>query len=436
MRTRINKEDFKRLLARTNVPLYGSSVDSAFAQFQAILQQNAHLQTRPENLVNILVDTLKRKALIQQSATTNQDGPKGSVKEAPAKPRPSLNGIPRPLHPSRAGLVQKPIPRSTGQLFALQELQKAKGDRKEKESMAYRKADGTVVRVRRRNTINGMLKPPPPSMPPPLKSTLSQPSLQIQLGPVPERRRSSLKPPAPAMPVALPQPAAEGRSKAEEEGKNKAEEEVSALKDRVRFLEKDLAARQMDFNAIKNELETARSDLEGSKQTVESLREQVVAEKQQRTKASEENEALKLEQKTTARKSRQRFDAAIDFMKALLVNAKLPDLIQVIKSRIRVIVGVERAEVYIVDEDKGELVSYREKRAGSKPLPSGETYWIGRFPVDVGIVGAVTQERHVQVVKDVEKDVRFDGLVDGIGSNGVRNLVAFPLQIRQKVSHL
>jgi len=39
----------------------------------------------------------------------------------------------------------------------------------------------------------------------------------------------------------------------------------------------------------------------------------------------------------------------------------------------------------------------------------------------------------MQVVKNVESDVRFDALVDGIGSNGVRNLIVYPVLMRQKV---
>lgn len=429
-RRRLNKEDFKQLVAEQKVPLFGSSVDTAFLQFQAILKQNSHLQTRPENLVNILVDTLKRKALVNQ-ATHSSD----TNRKLPFHPHP---------HPHRAALLQKPLAKSTGELFkvnhklkpTLQAQSSLRRLQTEQRPIAYKRSDGSVVKVRRRNTINGFFKPPPPTAPPPRKTSLSQP----ELGEAPEARRSSVGA-TPSVPLPLPLPLP-GKQEKKLQGAEatvgstevEREDNVISLQKRVRFLEKDLAARQMDFNAVKEELEAAKKEIQASKQMVESLREQVVVEKAKGTKAAEEVDTLKLEQKTTARKSRQRFDAAIDFVKAMLVDARVPGLIQVIKSRIRVIVGVERAEVYIVDEEQAELVSYREKRASSKPLPSGDNYWIGRFPVDVGIVGAVVQERQVQVVKDVEKDVRFDALVDGIGSNGVRNLIAYPLQVRQKVS--
>jgi GAF domain-containing protein len=106
--------------------------------------------------------------------------------------------------------------------------------------------------------------------------------------------------------------------------------------------------------------------------------------------------------------------------------------LQTIKSRLKIIVGCERSEVYVVDRRAQELLSFRA-RQGSKANPTGARLWTGRFPMDAGIVGTIILDKSMQVVKDVQADARFDALVDGIGSNGVTNLVAYPILMRDKV---
>jgi GAF domain-containing protein len=213
-------------------------------------------------------------------------------------------------------------------------------------------------------------------------------------------------------------------------------EKVSALENQLAKLagEKNrvrehLLQSQRDLHVAETNFQEAESALAALRQNVEQMN---VVDKEQKEKI----QSLQLDYKSSARKSRQRFDAAIDIMKSMLVDAEFESLLQVVKSRLRIIVGAEKAEVYIVDRENNELTSYREKKTFQKDGSSsaaGNKLWKGRFPMDAGIVGAVIEEKAMQVVKEVEKDVRFDALVDGIGSNGVRNLIAYPVLVRQEV---
>jgi GAF domain-containing protein len=52
--------------------------------------------------------------------------------------------------------------------------------------------------------------------------------------------------------------------------------------------------------------------------------------------------------------------------------------------------------------------------------------------MDIGIAATAVVENQAQLVSDVSQDERFDSLVDGIGANGVRSLVACPVASARK----
>jgi len=212
-----------------------------------------------------------------------------------------------------------------------------------------------------------------------------------------------------------------------------SERELFLLREKVNALENSLAKETQEKERLKNilvqtqrDLHVSETNLKETEAALKGLRDRFSSNDKQQSDLREKIKALQLEQKSFSRKSRQRFDAAIDFMKGMLVESRFENLLQIIKSRLRMIVGAEKTEIYMVDHEEEELVAYRER--------SSSKLWTARFPIDAGIVGAVIQEKTMQIVQDVESDTRFDALVDGIGSNGVRTLVIYPILMKREVA--
>ncbi|GBG24089.1 cGMP-specific 3',5'-cyclic phosphodiesterase [Hondaea fermentalgiana] len=219
-----------------------------------------------------------------------------------------------------------------------------------------------------------------------------------------------------------------------------AEREAFKLREKLTALENQVVREQNEKDRLREhllqaqrELHISQTNLKEAEDSLGAIRERVASNEKALADQKEKLKAAHLDQKVGARKSRQRFDAAIDFMKGLLVETKFETLVQTLKSRLRMIVGAERAEIYVVDRQREELIAYRERTGARRPQPNGSNLWMGRFPMDTGIVGSVILDKTMQVVQEVEKDVRFDALVDGIGSNGVRSLVVYPILMRQEV---
>ncbi len=102
-------------------------------------------------------------------------------------------------------------------------------------------------------------------------------------------------------------------------------------------------------------------------------------------------------------------------------------VLHILMSHIRKIIGVEVASLLLIDEKTGELVLEVALGAATpdiegKRLPSGE-----------GIIGWVAQKGNPLLIPDVAKDPRFDRSIDEATGFTTKSMICVPLKIRDKV---
>ena len=140
-------------------------------------------------------------------------------------------------------------------------------------------------------------------------------------------------------------------------------------------------------------------------------------------------------QKLSKRRSRLKFDAAIDYMKALFVGAPISALLHTLKNRIRVILGAQNVDIYLrVPGNDVDFIVHRDPSQNSRSRYRSAPSTV-RLPSNAGIAGDAVERRCVQVVEDVQGDERYDTLVDGIcGKDKTKKLLCFPVTLRSRVA--
>lgn len=94
----------------------------------------------------------------------------------------------------------------------------------------------------------------------------------------------------------------------------------------------------------------------------------------------------------------------------------LDDLLELIISSAKELVGAELGSLLLLDEESDELYfRVAEEIAGV------------RMPATAGIAGWVVQHREPVTVDDVAADPRFYGQIDALSGTSTRNLLAVPL---------
>jgi signal transduction histidine kinase len=107
---------------------------------------------------------------------------------------------------------------------------------------------------------------------------------------------------------------------------------------------------------------------------------------------------------------------------SLAMNLDLSSLLNDLRRRVPEVVGADRCSIFILDEERRELV-----------LELPEEHRTMRMPADRGIAGWVASHGIGQVVNDVEQDPRF---YDGIGREVdfvTRSILCVPMRVKDRV---
>jgi signal transduction histidine kinase len=107
---------------------------------------------------------------------------------------------------------------------------------------------------------------------------------------------------------------------------------------------------------------------------------------------------------------------------SLAMNLNLASLLNDMRRRVPEVVGAERCSIFILDDERGELVLELPDEGRSL-----------RMPADRGIAGWVATHGIGQIVNDVEQDPRF---YDGIGREVdfvTRSIVCVPMRVKDRV---
>lgn len=133
-------------------------------------------------------------------------------------------------------------------------------------------------------------------------------------------------------------------------------------------------------------------------------------------------EADKLAMLRRAERDLRELNLLYEISQSLSVNLDLSSLLNDIKLRAPKVVEAERCSIFILDEDRGELVL---------EIPGENRQY--RMPADRGIAGWVVTHGVGQIVNDVEQDKRW---YDGIGREAdfiTRSILCVPMRMKDKV---
>jgi putative ABC transport system ATP-binding protein len=104
-------------------------------------------------------------------------------------------------------------------------------------------------------------------------------------------------------------------------------------------------------------------------------------------------------------------------------ESMLEQVLEVFTSKIAEVVDADRASLFLVDRERGQLWSKGSRDA------KGKLFTI-KIPLDQGIVGAAIASQEVISVADVYADSRFDPSVDRESGYRTRNLLCLPVRNR------
>lgn len=107
---------------------------------------------------------------------------------------------------------------------------------------------------------------------------------------------------------------------------------------------------------------------------------------------------------------------------SLAINLDLSSLLNDIRRRVPEVVGAERCSIFILDEERNELVL--------EMLDQGREF---RMPADRGIAGWVATHGIPQIVSDVEQDARWYDVIARESEFDNRSLVCVPIRVRERV---
>ncbi|NCC34568.1 MAG: GAF domain-containing protein, partial [Chloroflexia bacterium] len=132
-------------------------------------------------------------------------------------------------------------------------------------------------------------------------------------------------------------------------------------------------------------------------------------------------EADKIAMLRRAERDLRELNLLYEIGQSLAVNLDLNSLLNDIKLRAPKVVGAERCSIFMLDEERNELVL---------DLPGEAKQY--RMPADKGIVGWVTTHGVGQVVNDVEQDTRW---YDAIGREAefiTRSILCVPMRLKDR----
>ncbi|WP_129673019.1 GAF domain-containing sensor histidine kinase [Candidatus Chloroploca sp. Khr17] len=132
-------------------------------------------------------------------------------------------------------------------------------------------------------------------------------------------------------------------------------------------------------------------------------------------------EADKIAMLRRAERDLRELNLLYEIGQSLAVNLDLNSLLNDIKLRAPKVVGAERCSIFMLDEERNELVL---------DLPDEPKQY--RMPADKGIVGWVTTHGVGQVVNDVEQDTRW---YDAIGREAefiTRSILCVPMRLKDR----
>ena len=104
---------------------------------------------------------------------------------------------------------------------------------------------------------------------------------------------------------------------------------------------------------------------------------------------------------------------------ALGATLDLDPLLELILTKLRDLLEADRATLYLLDEQRGELVSR---------VVAGEAIETIRVPVGQGIAGCVARTGETVRVKDAYRDERFDRAYDDVTGYHTRSILAAPMK--------
>ncbi len=116
-----------------------------------------------------------------------------------------------------------------------------------------------------------------------------------------------------------------------------------------------------------------------------------------------------------------------DVGRLLTSTLDFDEVLHVLMSQIRKILGVEAASLLLVDQETGDLVFEVALGKASKNIKHK------RLPAGQGIVGWVAKKGKPQLIPDVSVEPRFDRSIDEVTGFTTRSMICVPLNIRDTV---
>jgi signal transduction histidine kinase len=114
----------------------------------------------------------------------------------------------------------------------------------------------------------------------------------------------------------------------------------------------------------------------------------------------------------------ERFQAVMEIGRAIGSTLNLDELLELVMSRVTLLLNAERSTLFLVDEKTGELWS---------KIAQGEQSREIRLPAGRGVAGWVAQHGQALNLADVYRDDRFNPEIDRITGFMTRCLIAVPL---------
>jgi GAF domain-containing protein len=116
-----------------------------------------------------------------------------------------------------------------------------------------------------------------------------------------------------------------------------------------------------------------------------------------------------------------------DVGRLLTSTLDLNEVLHILMSQIRKIMGVEAASLLLVEEETGDLIFEVALGAAASDIKGK------RLPAGQGIVGWVAQKGKPLLISDVSTDPRFDRSIDKTTGFTTRSMICVPLKIRNRV---
>jgi GAF domain-containing protein len=107
---------------------------------------------------------------------------------------------------------------------------------------------------------------------------------------------------------------------------------------------------------------------------------------------------------------------------SLAINLDLNSLLNDIKTRAPKVVNAERCSIFILDEQRHELVM---------AMPGDQREF--RMPADRGIAGWVAMHGIPQIVTDVDQDPRWYDMISREANFVTRSLVCVPMRMKNRI---